>query len=268
MTKAPQKRSPLKSAPLRSPGQSLEDQRMRKVLQDIVPDLIALSGLFILTVSEWQRHFVPRAPMPWLFTILTLGLVSFTAFRVLRIKRQMEAWKLGRDGERAVGQLLDTLRTDGYQVFHDVLGEGFNLDHVLIGPGGIFTIETKTWSKPVSGSPKVYFDGETIRVGRMEPDRNPVIQARAQAGWLRSMLSESTGRDFAVLPVVVFPGWFIKKTGSPRQPLWVLEPKALVKYLKNREPALTREEIKLAAFHLSRFIRSEETQRARSMTAK
>jgi hypothetical protein len=53
-----------------------------------------------------------------------------------------------------------------------------------------------------------------------------------------------------------------KDLHSPRQPLWVLEPKALVKYLKNREPQLTAEEIALAGFHLSRFIRAEEARRA------
>ncbi len=264
MTRPGKKRSPLKSAPLRSAGQSIEDQRMRTVLQDVVPDLIALSGLFVWTVSEWLRYFSPREPMPWIFTSLTLALALFTAVRVWRVKRQMVAWKLGRDGERAVGQLLDTLRADGYQVFHDVLGESFNLDHVLIGPGGVFTVETKTWSKPARGSPEVMFDGEAIRVGGLEPDRNPLIQARAQAGWLKSVLSESAGRDFAVLPVVVFPGWFVKTTGRPRQPLWVLEPKALVKYIKNCEPELTAEEIAQAGFHLSRFIRAEEARRARA----
>ncbi len=185
-------------------------------------------------------------------------------FRVVRARNQMRRLRLAKDGERAVGQLLDTLRADGYQVFHDVLGKDFNLDHVLIGPGGIFTVETKTWSKPAKGSPEVLFDGEAIRVGGLEPDRDPLIQARAQAGWLRSLLSESTGRDFAVLPVVVFPGWFVKTTARPRQPLWVLEPKALVKYIKNREPELTAEEIAQAGFHLSRFIRAEETRRARA----
>jgi hypothetical protein len=43
------------------------------------------------------------------------------------------------------------------------VGEGFNVDHVIIGPAGAFTIETKTWSKPKRGSPTISFDGETLR---------------------------------------------------------------------------------------------------------
>jgi len=260
MQKPSKSKSPLKAPPLRTAGQSIEDHRIRKVLQDLVPDLVALSGLLVLTVSEWQRYFFPREPMPWLLTVLTLGLLLFMGARVWRVKQKMEAWKLARDGERAVGQLLDTLRAEGYQVFHDVLGEDFNLDHILIGPGGVFTVETKTWSKPAKGSPELLFDGEAIRIGGWEPDRNPVIQARAQAGWLKNVLSESTGREFAVLPVVVFPGWFVKTTAHPGQPLWVLEPKALVKYLKNRKPQLNAEKVAQAAFHLSRFIRTSESR--------
>lgn len=37
------------------------------------------------------------------------------------------------EGERAVGQFLEQLREQGFHVFHDVVGTGFNVDHVLVG---------------------------------------------------------------------------------------------------------------------------------------
>jgi hypothetical protein len=258
-----EKKSPLKSAPLRSAGQSIQDRQIELLNDKLVAPAFLIAFFLGITLFEWLRTLRPTDPNPALYSLLLLLSVGFFVYRLLTLRSELMRLRLAKEGERAVGQLLDTLRADGYQVFHDVLGEGFNLVHVLIGPGGVFTVETKTWSKPARGSPEVLFDGEAIRVGGLEPDRNPVIQARAQAGWLRSVLSESTGREFAVLPVVVFPGWFVKTTTRPRQPLWVLEPKALVKYLKNREPQLTAEEIALAGFHLSRFIRAEEARRTR-----
>ena len=46
----------------------------------------------------------------------------------------------------------------------------------------------------------------------------------------------TTGQHFAVRSVLVFPGWFVENTRKVRQPdLWVLNPKALPKFL-NREP--------------------------------
>lgn len=259
-----EKKSPLKSAPLRLPGQSIQDRQIELLNDRLVAPAFLIAFFLGITIFEWSRFLRPTEPNPWLYSFVLLIAVGFFIYRLLRLRSELLRLRLAKQGERAVGQLLDTLRADGYQVFHDVLGKDFNLDHVLIGPGGVFTVETKTWSKPAKGSPEVLFDGEAIRVGGLEPDRNPVIQARAQAGWLRSVLSESTGHDFAVLPVVVFPGWFVKTSNRPRQALWVLEPKALIKFLKNREPQLTAEEIALAGFHLSRFIRAEEARRAQA----
>jgi hypothetical protein len=58
----------------------------------------------------------------------------------------MRTLRQGIEGEKAVGQFLERLREQRYQVFHDLVGDGFNVDHVLIGPAGVFTIETKTSS--------------------------------------------------------------------------------------------------------------------------
>jgi len=164
------------------------------------------------------------------------------------------------EGERVVGQFLERLRQDGFQVFHDVVGDGFNVDHVLIGPPGVFTVETKTWSKPASGNAQVVFDGETLKIGSFAPDRDPIVQARAQASWLKQLLLESTGRKFEARPVIVFPGWFVANSGGFRD-LWVLEPKALLSFLQQEPTRLAPEDVKLASFHLSRLIRS--TERAR-----
>ena len=90
-----------------------------------------------------------------------------------------------------------------------------------------------------------------------------MVQARAQAGWLKGLLAESTGRQFDVFPIVVFPGWFVEQSHGSLRNIWVLEPKALPKFLGNEPQCLTPEEVKLASFHLSRFIRSSEQERSK-----
>ncbi|MGD2161433.1 MAG: nuclease-related domain-containing protein [Gammaproteobacteria bacterium] len=163
------------------------------------------------------------------------------------------------DGEKAVGQYLDSLRENGYQVFHDIQGDGFNLDHVIIGPSGIFTIETRTRSKPVIGRAKIIFTNEGLKINGREADQKPVIQAKAQANWLRKLLLDSTGRMFDVKPVVVFPGWFIERAPDAPGDLWVLEPKALPAFLSSTPEILTSEYVKISSYHLSRYIRSRRT---------
>jgi hypothetical protein len=56
-------------------------------------------------------------------------------------------WKRGARSETAVGLTLELLVADGYRVQHDVEqpGEG-NVDHLVVGPGGTFLVETKTRS--------------------------------------------------------------------------------------------------------------------------
>jgi hypothetical protein len=220
-------------------------------------------------MSSTSEHHRPRQPIAvkralrprLLYSGAALVAVFYAVYRVRRAIPKLRNLRQAMEGERAVGQFLERLREQGFQVFHDVVGTGFNVDHVLVGPAGVFTIETKTWSKPISGNAQLAFDGETIRAGEFEPDRNPVVQAKAQAGWLRAMLLESTGKKVDVRPVIVFPGWFVvNSTGSLRD-LWVLEPKALPTFLNNEPIRMTSEDVKLASFHLSRLIRATERSR-------
>ena len=251
-------RSPLKAKPLRNPGQSVREQRMDIAFDKVMgPALLALV-LVMFAGMDWLRYFFPSPREPWLSTILALAVVAYAIWQWARHWPKVRMLRQAEEGEKAVGQFLDSLRESGYQVFHDLIGDGFNVDHVLIGEAGIFTVETKTWSKPVQGNPTITFDGESLRAAGYEPDRNPVIQAKAQASWLQRLLAESTGRSFPARPVVLFPGWFVEDSRSNRKDLWVLEPKALPSFLAHEKAQLKPEDVKLAAFHLSQFIRAQE----------
>lgn len=92
-------------------------------------------------------------------------------------------------GELPVGQLLERLRAKGYEVFHDIEGDGFNVDHVLIGRGGVFVIETKTISKRNDiRRNEVRYDGQSVLVNGFTPDRDPIAQVGANARWVHKLL--------------------------------------------------------------------------------
>lgn len=254
-------RSPIKDKPLRSPGQSIEEQIRERFENKLGIPLVLAIFATVLAVVEWYRYFADIPPSPKLMTAIALLAIAYVTFRFFPLRRELRQLRQGADGEKAVGQFLEGLRESGYRVFHDVLGQSFNVDHVLIGPAGVFTIETKTWSKPARGEAKIVFDGVKIVAGSFEPDRDPVIQARAQASWMKEFLGESTARKFEVRSVILFPGWYVEQApGSSRQ-VWVLNPKALATFLSNEPERLSEDDIKLASFHLSRFIRSSEAKR-------
>jgi hypothetical protein len=174
-----------------------------------------------------------------------------------RIKLHVRNLKLGRDGEKVVGQYLERIRATGAEIFHDIPEKHFNLDHVIIAPTGIFLVETKTYSKPDGGEPTINFNGSHITLKDRGTFDAPVIQVQAGANWLKSFLKESTGKSFPVRPVLVFPGWFVQPTvEAKKSDIWVLNPKALPAFISNSNTVLNLEDVKLASYHLSRYIRT------------
>src|SRR6185369_9818593 len=58
------------------------------------------------------------------------------------------AWQIGADGEVRTGRLLESLEADGFRVLHDRKIPGArsaNIDHIVIGPPGIYVVETKSY---------------------------------------------------------------------------------------------------------------------------
>ena len=246
------------------PGQSLSEEREEVIENSVGQPLLLALFLMLVAALEWWRVYTGMKPNPTVFTIAAAIGIGYAGLRIWFAAPKLRALRQGLEGEKAVGQYLERLRGSGYQVFHDIVGATFNIDHVIVGPSGVFTIETKTWSKPADGDAQINFDGETVRVGSYEPERDPVTQAKAQAGWLRELLYESTGRKFEVRPVIVFPGWFVVNSKSSFRDIWVLEPKALPPFLANEPLRLPAEDVKLVSFHLSRLIRSTERDRERT----
>jgi hypothetical protein len=57
------------------------------------------------------------------------------------------AWRRGAAGERRTARLLGQLERQGWVVLHDlaVPGSRANIDHLVIGPGGVFVIDSKQY---------------------------------------------------------------------------------------------------------------------------
>jgi hypothetical protein len=69
-----------------------------------------------------------------------------------RLNKRAEQFELGADGEAATAAVLATL-PPGWISMHDVRWPGrrlANVDHVLIGPGGVFVIDSKNWTGRIS----------------------------------------------------------------------------------------------------------------------
>lgn len=253
-----QRKSPIKVKPLRYSGQSL-DEALDKLLNEKAMNYVVVFCLVsVLAIGEWLRYYNNNPPSPKTITALALIVAVVSFYKVREIRKQVRLIRQGRDGERNVGECLDNLREDGHRVFHDLIGDNFNLDHVIVSTKGIFVIETKTYSKPVKGDAKIQYDGEQIIIAEKKATRDPITQVTAASKWLKNILKESTGKDYPVKSVVAFPGWFVEtKEPGWKFDTWVLNPKALQSFINNENDKITREDMMLATFHLSQYIRSK-----------
>jgi hypothetical protein len=128
----------------------------------------------------------------------------------------------GASAEEHVGGLLDELAEGEWRVIHDAtLGRG-NVDHIVIGPGGVFTVETKSHPGPVRVA-RVH--GATLR------------QAHAQ----QKALEQITG--VSVEPLLVFSRAWVDRPLARRKGVRVLPARMVVGHLSKRRATLSGEEI-------------------------
>lgn len=79
-----------------------------------------------------------------LAAIAVVGLV--VAKRILhKMELDTRSWEKGWDGEVAVGKKLADDLPRSFCVIHDLATDFGNLDHVVVGPTGVFAVETKNW---------------------------------------------------------------------------------------------------------------------------
>jgi len=249
-----EKRSPLRELPLHNPGESVERQ-IDDTVDKAMEYAAQVAGITAMMGIIWVQYLFKKPFDPFQFSVVGAIFIVYFLYRVFRLRDKISQLKLGRDGEKIVGQSIELLRENGYSIFHDIEAKDFNLDHVIVSKHGIFVIETKTYSKPVKDEAKILYDGEKILVNGLEPDRDPIKQAKANAAWLKDILKLSTGNTYPVKGIVVFPGWFVESKNTKSE-VWVLNPKGIPTFIGNEPDVITQNDVHMIAYHLSRYIRS------------
>ena len=251
----PKKRSPLKEARANMPGESLEAYLETLFEEKVMFWFLAAAIAAIFAVIEWLRWFFAPPPQPIFLTVVAALVIAVAVRRLVPLIRRIRAIRQGIEGEKSVGQLLEVLRERQYLVFHDIKEDDFNIDHALIGPAGVFAIETRTISKPEGRDAKVFYDGERVLIDGIAPSRDPVAQAMRSADHLKKILEQATGLKIPpVRPVVLFPGWYVKEQRKGTR-VWVLNPKVLPSFIEQEPQILSDEEIKQLGFFLSQYLK-------------
>ena len=133
--------------------------------------------------------------------LIVAALVAMAAGWGLRFKPSPDAvaWRRGAAGERRTARLLGPLERHGWAVLHDlaVPGSRANLDHLVIGPGGVFVIDSKHYRGRLQLDPS----------GRLWHGRYPLAPALRVVSFEADQAAlVLTDRDVVVVPVVAVHG--------------------------------------------------------------
>lgn len=115
-----------------------------------------------------------------------------------RLQRSAALWEQGADGEAATAEALALLPGESWTVLHDLRWPGrkhANIDHVVVGPPGVFVIDTKNWTGDVA-----VHDGVLRQNGRA---RATAVAGAADAAAAVHAVLPGLARS-AVFPVLCF----------------------------------------------------------------
>jgi hypothetical protein len=251
-------RQPLSDKLLRPPGYSL--QLKLEELSDRFNGWFAGAFLYA-TLSIVLSVLVPAIAIVRIINLITLGLIAAvcTVF-AWRTRLEILAYRMGLLGEQAMAEELQRLVSCGYRIFHDIPCEKrdckWNVDHVAVGPAGVFAIETKYRTKlpgKAGEDHKAEFDGSKIQFSSGNYDADAPEQARQNARWLATLLTKATGERVTTQPIVALPGWWV--TLKANSDVKVLSGKQVVGYIAKEPAQLSDKAIQQISYQLEQRCR-------------
>ncbi|MFB6577150.1 nuclease-related domain-containing protein [Streptomyces sp. NPDC056402] len=121
--------------------------------------------------------------------------------KLLRQPSVWDSWYVGLEGERRVGRELERLSPLGWRVLHGIeKGNGGDIDHLLIGPGGVFSINTKNHR-----GASVWVGDSMAKINGGKP-RPYAAASQAEADFVRRVLGRYCAFEVPVEPALVFVG--------------------------------------------------------------
>jgi hypothetical protein len=137
---------------------SQETVRKRRAMLGWIMFLMAFIGLIVgflirglfprLTISFWPSLSASTALL-----LLMRGVGPWTLRRVEELDRERVNFSRGADAENSVAAILEGF-PDEFRVINDLTTPCGNLDHVVVGPTGVFCLDTKNWRGVVSADGK------------------------------------------------------------------------------------------------------------------
>jgi len=172
---------------------------------------IALPMLSLLLLIPVGYYLLTRGHLFWGAVVAGVYVVSIKSLEEagLKLKKRISDADTGAKAEQAVAEVLQDL-PDDYYVFHDLEFLGFNIDHVVLGPNGIFLVETKSQKGNITQEHDVL-----LRNGR-KFFKDFLKQCWSQTYSLRDHLGAGKLQGQTIKPILCFSRGFVEIRGPVR----------------------------------------------------
>jgi hypothetical protein len=201
-----------------SPG---EAPRLAGLLRVMWPFFLMTFAAGYLARSAWEYPYLDLKVIGGAFLFLAGGM----AFSVSLGRVRLESFLKGARGEESVARALGFLPA-AYRVYHGLSAGGGDYDHVVVGPTGVFLVETKSWNGRISVR-----DGVLLYNGEM-PDRPPLEQVKSAAASLRRELRETVHKGLEVGAVLCFAQGYLPDGQAGASGVMICKPDTLLQILQ------------------------------------
>lgn len=191
--------------------------------------LIGLIGILALRPDVWGIVFG---------LLIGMGIMGYAAM-LEAVPEQVLNWERGAEGERRTEDRLRELEAEGWTVVHDVQRGRSNWDHLVVGPPGVFVLDTKDRRGQLLVSdaiPELRIDNKTVNDQRIA--EWPRYLTAAAVSVKKEIESAESERPW-VQPVLVFWGDFPDRLVETSR-LTFVHGDDLVSWLRGRPPKLSK----------------------------
>ncbi|MBI4825681.1 MAG: NERD domain-containing protein [Nitrospirae bacterium] len=218
-------------------GRYVSDVAVEKRLDMIV--ILIMSVAFCGFVVGYNISNHEYLPISIVLAMFSIGLSIYVYRKIDAMEKERIAYRKGFDGESKVADVINNF-PDDYHAIHDLSTSFGNLDHVVVGPSGVYIIDTKNWRGVVKA------DGNGELLLNEKPVDKPAVR-----NLLRTVMSVKAKADTLsnlnpfIQPVMAFTSAYVEaKWGTTKNVHCITDDKLYDYIVENKnKKKLSKEEI-------------------------